>query len=149
LAFGTLLLVILNLGRYGGLYYLLYQFVPLFTLLRSTERFFPFALFGMVILAADGAEKWLNGRQPARWFWRVVGVWVLIYGLVTVVSIFAPSLLQFNFIPYVITLPILAFLVRAPSSHRLFLALCLVAVVEMWWFDAGLARPASEETAIT
>jgi hypothetical protein len=148
LAFGTTLLVILNLGRYGGLYYLLYQFVPLFTLLRSTERFFPLALFGMVILAADGAEKWLNGRQPARWFWRVVGVWVLIYTLMTVVSIFAPSLFQFNFIPYVITLPILVFIVRSTPSRRWFYALCLIVLVELWWFDAELARPASEETAV-
>jgi hypothetical protein len=148
LALGSTLLLILNLGRYGGLYYLLYQFVPLFTLLRSTERFFPLALFGMVILAADGAEKWLNGRPPARWFWRVVGVWVLIYGLMTGVGLFAPTLFQFNFIPYVVTLPLMVFILRAAPDRRWFYAVCLIALVELWWFDIQLARPESEENAI-
>jgi hypothetical protein len=146
---GIVLLLILNLGAEGGLYTLFYRFVPGFTLLRSPERFFPLALFGMAILAAEGAQKWLNGDKPARWMRYVCIVLSLLYIGVAVFKLLMPQSMLFYVFPHLFTLPLIAIvLLRVTPSRRWFMALTATALVDIWWFNADLARPQSEAEAI-
>jgi hypothetical protein len=148
-AWGIVLLLILNLGAEGGLYTLFYRFVPGFTLLRSPERFFPLALFGMAILAADGAQKWLNGDKPARWLRYVFVALSVLYIGVAAFQFLMPQWMLFYVFPHLVTLPLIAMLLlRATPSRRWFVALTAAALVDIWWLNADLARPQSEAEAV-
>jgi len=144
-AIGGFVGLIMSLGASTPLYGLLYRVVPGFGLFRVPARWWLFTLFALAVLAAWGAEKWLNQAIPRK---RRVAAALLSLALIYLtgggLEIAAPQLLAFDIIPSI--LPVLltgALLARSPSKWR-FAALSVILFADVWWTSAGLIRPEPE-----
>jgi hypothetical protein len=97
----TLCAVLTSLGGSGGVYLLLYRFVPLVSSLRYPSRFMLCASLGVALLAGMGMDRlvrgWGNpagGNPGARFLWMVaIGVFTLGLGVVFFPGII-PRLIQ-------------------------------------------------------
>ncbi len=62
------LALLLALGRYGGLYEVLYHVVPFWSAFRYPERLMGFVAFAAAMLAGAGLDGLRSGRGSARWW---------------------------------------------------------------------------------
>lgn len=68
-----LLALLLSLGKYGGLYELCYQFIPLWSAFRFPEKFMGIVSFAVIMLAGAGFDALQQGRgYPKLWFFAAV-----------------------------------------------------------------------------
>lgn len=62
------LALLLSLGKYGGLYELFYQVVPLWSAFRSPEKFMGLVSFAVAMLAGAGFDELRKGQgRPGLW----------------------------------------------------------------------------------
>lgn len=60
--------VLLSLGKYGGLYELCYQFIPVWSAFRFPEKFMGVVTFAVAMLAGAGVDELRKGRgHPMLW----------------------------------------------------------------------------------
>lgn len=64
--------VIFAMGSYGGLYEVLYEWMPLWSAFRTPEKFMGFATFALAMLAASGVDV-LRGNRREAVVWCAVG----------------------------------------------------------------------------
>jgi hypothetical protein len=78
-------LLLLALGRFGGLYQLVYQVVPPWRAFRTPEKLIPFFVLALALAAGFGLRATLESERVRRGvshvFWGAAGVSLVFFGL--------------------------------------------------------------------
>jgi hypothetical protein len=142
---GALVALMLSLGENIPLHRL-YYLLPGLSLFRVPARWWMFTLFAVALLAAWGAEKWLNEpvarTLKARMALAIFGVFYL---SASALQIAAPGILPFDVIPATLALLLAGLLVVSkPPSGWTFAAVIAILFADLWWTAAGLIQPLPE-----